>query len=118
MPRADEEYGPAHAEAAVVHVELGAALIPVPHAGPKQDDVARSHLLPPVQAVVDARAADGEGDLHEAVRVHRTVVIVQVRDRVGQRPVGEVEQPLLSSQRRVLHLREHNPLVTPKPISC
>ena len=122
-PRPGEEYGPAHsrkpeqrvlagpgqlaaqqlaAEAAVVHLEPLAVLVPVPDAGPEQEDVARPHLAPAGQGLVGGRAADGEGDLHEAVRVHRAVPLVQIAARVGQHaPSVKWNRPWLVSYRRV-----------------
>jgi hypothetical protein len=61
-------------------------------------------------------AADGEGDLHEAVRVHRTVVLVQVRTGVGQRALGEMEQALACPQRRIFG--HDTPQMSPMLISC
>jgi hypothetical protein len=52
--------------------------------------------------MMGGRAADGEGDLHEAVRVHGAVVLMQVAARIGRHGLGEVEKALAGAYRRGL----------------
>lgn len=42
--------------------------------------------IPAIEAVVHSFAADHEGDLDKAVRMHGAVVVVQVQARLGERP--------------------------------
>ena len=82
--------------------------------GPQQEDVTRPHLAPSGQGMVDGHAADGEGDLHEAVRVHRAVPLVEVAARVGRHGLGQVEQALAGAYRRgLVHLRTVTPPACP-----
>jgi hypothetical protein len=74
----------------------------VPDAGPEQDDIPGTQLSPAGHAMMGARTADGEGDLHEAVRMQRVVFGVQVVARVGQRTLGEVEDVLTGIHREVV----------------
>jgi hypothetical protein len=79
------------AEAAVDEVQVVAVVVTVPHPGAQQDGVARAQRLPAGQRHVRRLARDHEGDLHEAVRVHRVRLVVVVVPGVGQRAVVEVE---------------------------
>jgi hypothetical protein len=116
------------AEAAVVQLKPLAVLVAVPHARPEQHDVADAELPPPGEAVVRARAAADERDLHEAVRVQRVPGLVQVQAGVDQRPLGEVQQVVTGIHRHVDvgHVLRHATDITPgavarhgpKSISC
>jgi hypothetical protein len=102
------------AEAAVVHLKPLAVLVSVPDTRAQQEDLTRPHLAPSGQGMVDGRAADGEGDLHEAVRVHRAVPPVEVAARVDRHGLGQVEQALAGAYRGGLgHLRTVTPPACP-----
>jgi hypothetical protein len=65
--------------------------------------------------MVGGHTADGEGDLHEAVRVQRVPGLVQVQAGVDQRPLGEVQQVVTGVHRHVDvgHVLRHAPDITP-----
>ncbi len=91
-------------EAAVEQLQAVAVLIAVPDARPEQHHVAGLQRLAAGQRVVRAGPANGERDLHEAVRVQRVRVGVEVAARVGHRAfLGEVKQIPARVQGHVLH---------------
>jgi hypothetical protein len=90
-------------EAAVPQLQVRAAVVRVPDAGPEQDHVAHFEFLPPGQALVAPRAARDHGDLEEAVGVDRMAGRVQVRAGVGDGAVDEVQQRAGVPDRRILH---------------
>ncbi|GAA1748706.1 hypothetical protein GCM10009734_65570 [Nonomuraea bangladeshensis] len=61
-------------------------------AGPQQDDVTHGERLPAGERVVRAGARDDDRHLQEAVGVCRIGLFMDVPSRVGERPVGEVDE--------------------------
>src|ERR1051326_2118299 len=123
-PRPGDEYGPAHSR----NPSSGSSRVQA--SSRRSRSLLKQQLYtsnrwqssypcqtPAGQGVVDGGAGDGEGDLHEAVRVHRAVPPVEVAAGVGRHGLGQVEQALAGADRGGLrHLRTVTPPAAPRYI--
>ena len=81
----------------------------MPPARAQQEYVPELELLTTGQAALGAAPAHHHGDLHEAVRVDRMHVLVQVVTRERQRPVDEMQQRTGLLDREDFHATPYGP---------